>query len=614
MAIKSKSEKGITVIICPPLKGCIHKALKHLKGKKFRWAYFGEDISKALAIEQQLENKGQRIEIAAKLQETARSLRQPYIDYIGELNVGLPNWWATTISEKNPFISTTFLYICYLKVCKELLMSSQFTHLVIFVEEPALLKTIIKNYSRMYYIKCVDNKLSDFSNTFKYRIKSISQKAQYVLTHILYILIVKCYYKRNKSWHMHLVNKPSILLRDWIDHRSFSTEGYYSSAYLGKLNVKLKSNEKHVVILPYICNINKRILCQLIKSNESFIIPHSFLTIINVFSKFFIKPPVLKSYPTFEDLDITHLIQHDFKKDTGRFIDALLYYDIIRNLNNSNFFFESCIYPYENYIDEKLFCMGMRTYYPSTKLIGYQHSTAPRMLLSYFFSNKERKNMPFPDKVITNGSYFTSLFREEGYPEKVITGSAIRYSYLYDKYDFKYIKNYKKSTYNILVTPSVDINETLELIIKIIQAFGEKQQYKIVVKYHPAMNSKIIEQYIPNFPSNIFASEKHVSELLKKTDLLIYTVTGACLEALYIGVPVLHVKSNYIIDLDMFDYEQNNIYSAKTIKDVIQMSNKLLQLDNEQLKSKQVLWKKVVEYMFSPVDDTIYELFEDTYD
>ena len=74
------------VIICPPTKHSIHQINKHLKGDTdFQWGYFGKDVSKAISIEQQLGNKGQRIKIAEKLQESARLFRQPSIDYIGKL-------------------------------------------------------------------------------------------------------------------------------------------------------------------------------------------------------------------------------------------------------------------------------------------------------------------------------------------------------------------------------------------------------------------------------------------------------------------------------------------------------------------------------------------------
>ena len=538
-------------------------------------------------------------------------LRESYIEYIGDLDAGVPEWWATTISEKNPFISTTFLYTCYLKVCQELLSTCQTTDLVMFVGNSALRKTIIKNYSNSYDLKYVNNNASDLIDVLRGGVKNGAYKVHYILKNIRHILLVKYQYKLNASRYVNLENSSSVLLRDWIDHRSFDLNGDYQSAYLGKLNEHLKSNRKSVLILPYISNINKKTLEQMIDSGECFIVPHSFLTIKNIFSKLFVKLPILKSYPLFSDLDITYLIKDDFRKDNRRFIDALLYFDIVQNLNISNIYFNSCIYLYENYVDEKIFCAGMKKYYPSTNLIGYQHSTAPKMLLSYYFSKKEAKTIPLPEIIVTNGPYFTNLFSDENYPpEKLITGGAIRYSYLYAKNDVRFVKNYENTPYNILVTPSISINETLELLIKVIKSFGDKEWCQITVKYHPAINHNIIKKYVEFYPSNLHVSEVPVPELLKKTNLLIYTMTGAAIEALYAGVPILHIKSNYTIDLDMFNYEKDGICSAKNIDEIIGMSDELLQMNEEQLKSKQIMWKKIVEGMFSPIDSTTYGLFE----
>jgi len=597
------------IILCAPTNRNVRKLLK--TNSNFKWVFLSENVSKSFDVKKLILNAGEQIDITDLLQESARLLRESYIEYVSDLDVGVPRWWATTISEKNPFISTTFLYTCYLKVCHDLLATYLTTDLVIFVDNHALRKTILKNYSNIYQIEYIDNSTVYLIDAVKNKLKNIVYKVHYVLNNIKYILLLKYQYDLDASRYTHFENNSTILLRDWVDHRSFDLNGNYKSAYVGKLNEYFRSNEKSVLILPYINNINKKTVKQMIASHEDFIIPHSFLTVKNIFSKLFVKLPISKSYPLFSDLDITYLIKDDFRKDNRRFIDALLYYDIVQNLSTSNICFGSCIYLYENYMDEKIFCMGMRTYYPSTILIGYQHSTAPKMLLSYYFSKNEAKKVPLPDKIITNGHYFTNLFISENYPlEKLITGSAIRYSYLYTKNAVKFVKNYDNTICNILVTPPISINETLELLFKVINAFGDKERYQITVKYHPAINQKIIKKYIKLYPLNLQISKVPVPELLEKTNLLIYTMTGAAVEALYVGVPILHIKSNYTIDLDMFNYEKDGIYSAKNIDEIIEMSDELLQMDEEQFKSNQIVWKKIVEGMFSPVDDTTYKLFD----
>ncbi|MEA1984393.1 MAG: hypothetical protein U9N13_01930 [Euryarchaeota archaeon] len=597
------------IIICPPTTRSIRKISKIIGDNGYKWAFLSENVLKSLHMKKKIGDRGEQINITNILQENAHLLRESYLEYIGDLNVGESEWWATTISEKNPFISTTFLYICYLKVCYQLLTTYQATDLVIFVDNHALRKTIIKNYSNKYEIKYINNDAEDLLNILKDRIKTIAYKNHYALKHIQYILLVKYKYKLNTIQYA-INNNPNVLVRDWIDYRSFDLNGYYQSAYLGSLNEYLISKGKSILILPYTSNINKKTLKLMINSDEYFIIPHSFLTIKNIFSKLFVKLPISTIYPLFNDLDITYLIKNDFKKDKQRFIDALLYVDIVKNLNDSNIHFDSCITLYENYVDEKMFCYSMKKYYPTSTIIGYQHSTSPKMLLSYYFTKQEAKIIPIPDKIVTNGPYFTNNFRDENYPpEKLITGGAIRYSYLYAKSDVRFDKDYEKTVYNILVTPSVSTNETLELLVKVIESFGNKEWCQITVKYHPAINHNIIKKYSELYPPNLNVSDDTVPELLKKTDLLVYTMTGAAVEALYAGVPILHIKSNYTIDLDMFNYERDDIYSAQNIDEIIEMSEELLQMDEKQLKAKQIIWKKIVREMFSPIDSTIYQLF-----
>lgn len=66
-----KSQRHI--IICPPLKRVVRKVSRRLKGENFHWAYFEENISRAIATGEELRREGQRIDIAGRLQEVAQS-------------------------------------------------------------------------------------------------------------------------------------------------------------------------------------------------------------------------------------------------------------------------------------------------------------------------------------------------------------------------------------------------------------------------------------------------------------------------------------------------------------------------------------------------------------
>ena len=77
MTVKSGFKDSI--IICHPSKFCVRRVLKHVKNRDFLWVYLGEDISKFLMVKKLLKGKGKHLSVGEKLQEVAKSLRQPYM-------------------------------------------------------------------------------------------------------------------------------------------------------------------------------------------------------------------------------------------------------------------------------------------------------------------------------------------------------------------------------------------------------------------------------------------------------------------------------------------------------------------------------------------------------
>ncbi len=108
-----------------------------------RWAYLGTSIRTMRRFSQRLGPEARRIEIAEMLQESAKTLRQPFLDYIGKLGVEAPSvdWWFGSLSEKNPGISPAFLNVCYVAVAAQLGHRQDGT-LLLVVESPEVLSAI----------------------------------------------------------------------------------------------------------------------------------------------------------------------------------------------------------------------------------------------------------------------------------------------------------------------------------------------------------------------------------------------------------------------------------------------------------------------------------------
>jgi surface carbohydrate biosynthesis protein (TIGR04326 family) len=618
--MKDIPESRRHVIIYPPLKTSLNRVLRQLKGSNFRWAYLGEDVAKAITIEQQIGDKGQRIEIAEQLQKVAHSLRQPYIDYIGKLSLKNHSilWWVGSLSEKNPWISKTFLYACYIRLCQNLLESSGLEAIVLIGENKALRKCLSQNLSRSNKGKVIQLESLTYTIINELRnVLGIALYKGYFILNSIYRLLLARYYRLNRIPRDKLrAGKGLVLIHTWVDQRSFDANGKYQETFFGDLAHHLGNKGKNVIIVPYILRTVPylQIIRKLARSGESFLVPESFLTIVDILRAFgttISSLPRQSAYPDFEGIDISEIIYDDVKRDWAgiRTALSLLHYETVKHWKSAQIPIDTFIYTYENHVWEKAYCIALREFYPSAKLIGYQHASVPKMLLNFFFAQDESLIMPFPDKVITNGKYIEGLFTESGYdPKKVVCGGAIRYKSATKKSKAAHKKDTQYPV--ILVTPSIDRNETIELIWKVLAAFRQTNEYRIILKLHPVIPYPKISGYIGSLPENFIIADKPVSELLKESHVLLYTSSATSIEALSLGVPVLHIESDFIIDRDnLSDFPSSIRQSAKNKGGIVRMTAKILKTDEKELSKQRVMWENVVVEVFGPVDESVFDLF-----
>jgi hypothetical protein len=610
------SEVKRVIIVCPPRKSSILKALRQLKGRVFKWVYLGENVSQFMVIEHQIGDAGKRIEIGDKLQETAKSLRQAYIDYIGKLSIANNSllWWAGSLSEKNPWTSKTFLYACYIRLCQTIIKIGGQENLVFIGENRVIRKGILKNLVNLSDsdILLFETPVRDLLGTLKNAGILFLLKAYFLVSTIYHVLLARHYrLKPVKNQQEGLV-----LICNWVDPRSFSADGEYRDNYFGDLALHLKNKGKKVFIIPYILyTVPYRATLKKIVSNlDRFLLAESFLTVPDVcriFFKTLLNRPANKVYPLFEGIDISEEIMHDLHTDwkgTG-IASNLLLYEVVKRWKNAGISIETFIYPYENQVWEKTYCLALRKYFPSTRIIGYQHSSISKMFLNHFFAREELPVLPFPDKVITTGKYAEKLFKESGYDRaKVICGGAIRYVNLLKKKSVPVKKDNKSRV--ILVTPSIDRNETIDLVWKVIKAFGQIKEYSVVFKFHPDCPYRFIAREIGTLPKHFIISEQPTDKLLQDSDLLIYNSTTTSIEALALGVPVLHIKSDFVIDRDnLSDFPASVSESASTAGEILEATERLINLDERHLARKRQLWSEIVAEMFGPVDENTFDLF-----
>jgi len=609
----SESKHGI-YLISSPSKRSVKKILKKMNGRKFRWVYLGEDVSKAVSIEEIIRGRGQRLEIAGMLQETARSLRPRYIDYIGGLSLEKNSlaWWAGCLSEKSPPNSKTFLHACYIKTCMDILKKYPDEFFAFFVEKTAVKWAILKNI-RADGLEHVESAGESVHGALKSLKELIFYKGGFLLNNVYRIAISKYRYRMQKRIKS---REPLVLTCTWIDQRSFDEKRSYHDTYLGEVQSRLKKNGRNVVIAPFfvLSTVSYwRTVSNMAKSKQVFLVPHAFLSITDVFSAFFstlINMPKKTSFSKFENMDISELIYDDIKNDWIRAYVAsnVLFYRFVKRLKEKHLLIDTVIYPYESLSWEKMLCIAMREFYPSAYLIGYQHSAVPTMYLSYFISKRESNVLPLPDRIVTNGRCTKDVFIESGYPkEKVVQGGAVRYTYLLEPK--KIAGRQKRDKPVILVTPSIKF-EAVELIWKVLKAFEQRDEYKILIKCHPDMPFKKISEHLNvKLPEHFTVSDRPVAELLRESDALLYTCSTTCTEAIAVGVPAVHVESDLSIDLDQLDFDPGIRPSARSPEEIVKCVEAVTSMSKRELSKKRRVWKRVVKELFGAVNNSTYRLF-----
>ena len=614
------------VIICSLTKRSIRKIAKVIGNGDYYWTYLGEDVTNAISVEEWIGARGKRIDISERLQETANSLRQNYIDYIGELSVQHNSilWWASSLSEKNHYISKTFLHSCYIKVALSLIESHKQDNLILFVENRSLRLSLIANIPG-YDVLHIKQKFSHVLESLTDRMEFMIKHGWFVINNIYRILLTQHIYHLNKIDFISgkgASEDDLILIHTWVDERSFTENNDFQDAYFGTLSEYMTKNGKNVVIVPYILDNAPyaKTVKRLMACENHFIIPSAHLSISDVLSALIktLKKPREKSYPNFENMDISDIIHLNWVNDWKdvRLASNLLLYSVVRNLKRQNLSIDRFIYPHENHTWEKMYCIAFREYYPDTILLGYQHSTISKMYLMYSISQYELEIVPFPDAIIANGKYFKDILVDSGYEsDKLVIGGAIRYEYITDmiKQPIQ-LKNHDDSRkrIKILVAASIDKKESCELLQKVLGVFGDHNMHDIILKFHPLMPYQRIanEMHLTTLPEHFVISTESINTLLDECDILLYKTTTTCVEALATGVYPIHIKSSYVIDCDILDGVPEGIHtSVKTEDELFSSVKEFSEMSPDELQKRKNMGKSIAKDFFGAVDENVYDIF-----
>ncbi len=231
-------------------------------------------------------------------------------------------------------------------------------------------------------------------------------------------------------------------------------------------------------------------------------------------------------------------------------VDALSMGVLARRLAEGGIAPERLVFPFEGHAWEQALTDGVRAHMPDTQVIGYDNVNFSRLALSLYPARGGDRPAPLPDRVVTNGPTFTRILTGEGYPEDAVrTGCALRHVGLLDRPASE--PALAGAPLRVLAATSIDMAQSIELVERAVAAFGGDARYELSVKLHPGADAPGIKAAV-RVPGVRYVEEP-IAEALTRADLMLYTYSVVCYEALAQGVPAVFVQAETFLDLDQLE-------------------------------------------------------------
>ena len=580
---------------------------------KMEWCYIGKNVLVTAKIAAAV-GKEKRFYLGDRLHNVAEELRQPFLDFVaclGKHQKNKVNWWASRFASRSPFQTDFFLLLCYktlveniVKECKE-----EKRAICIFVEDPWLfldLKNTNKNRSSIEFFG---------------RPWLVTKKARLLIQGIIYRVLIggylflewllTIYYHGARRPEAARQCKRSVAILSYVEKRAF-VNGRYLDPYTCGLADLLEANGIGVLRPVYIkfpLQLSKEIgrlggvFWPLILDLPA---RDMFLALVQWWSPHI--PEGRKSAMSVNGYFVQTLLDREWWDELSKhsFNYNLMFYRAISHFLRKGWC-QSLVYIYENQPWEKLLCIAAGEV-NNVKIIGYQHSTMPRFLLSQFLGKGEVDIMPLPDKILTTGKHLLERYREGGIPtDKLSIGGVWRYEYLWARKNKSRNKDDKDTNFNglkrtILIALPVDLTLAKALLLFISNGLPKGYREKgieLLVKPHPDTSLSVMDvedSLLKDF--NIVNDT--VESLLKNVDVVIYTGSGVGLEALMYGnIKVIRYVPENMIDMDRIDWVPQDLVLTLRDGDILKLSF----LEGEPPKSCGEELNKLCQRYFSKVKE-----------
>jgi hypothetical protein len=283
-------------------------------------------------------------------------------------------------------------------------------------------------------------------------------------------------------------------------------------------------------------------------------------------------------------------------------VEALLNFRFAKALKNNRINLRLVINWFENQVVDKGWNAGFSLFYPNIHSIGYRGYVTSDFYLCTLPSKCENINNVLPREIAVIGKGLCDSTKEFDSTLKTRIVPALRFSHLWE--NNLVIPSSKYFTIFFALPYSwVESNEIFQALINNLD-YLINNNIRIIVKPHPTMNIEYVKNMIVSNHSNIFSLvDESFIDCLSKSNMVISGMSGAVIESIVFGIPVVFLRNHRGITFNPIPKEipQGIWTMCESSDEIIGLIQKYSSISDEQLQDYKELGKQVRESYFEPV-------------
>lgn len=531
---------------------------------EWRWTYCGTDP----ALYRRLRRLAWPCEhqpLGRLVQESARRLRLPFIDFTGALDVrppvvgeifaGFPFWWLTPFSCRNILVSRVFVLACQVHALQR--FAGRWSLLVV-VDEPAVAAMIASSLPGCTVA-------GGGRRPLEWVRQAVRGHAKALVYLCCFLLLFRC--------APVLPRRIAFTFVTFLYPGSFSGGETYRDVFFGDF-VERCRREGGAVVFPLFLNPSGTVRSTMAHLRavrrdvpDLLVLIHPFRCLARFVAVYLralrlavkacwaLRRP--RRMPV-DGVDVGPVLASEARAYFGGFgyLGELVLYVRLRAVFEE-FDVGRVVYPMENHAWERVLLAAGRRRAAEARpvFVGYQHSFLSDMHLFYFPSSLIREVVPTPDLVFASTRRYQRLLAAyDGYQGvPVLYAGALRFGA-----GFTPAARPDEVRRRLGVPPEARLwvatlpnyrPVALEMILRLAETVETSEDAYLVVKEHPEMPiRKDLGSVV--LPPRLLFTDLALAEVLEVAERCYYAMTSACFRARAKGVKTQFVESDLFVDID----------------------------------------------------------------